>query len=50
MSGEEKAYKLVDLKGFTVYSDTELFGELEGQDLVVSQCVERGGILYVCGV
>lgn len=39
VSGEEKAYKLVDLKGFTVYSDRELFGELEGQSLVVSVCV-----------
>ncbi len=39
VSGEEKAFKLVDLKDFTVYSDSELFGELEGQALVVSVCV-----------
>ena len=44
MSGEDKAFKLVDLKNFTVYSDSELFGELEGQALVVS------GQLYVLGV
>ncbi len=48
MSGEEKAFKLVDLKDFTVYSDSELFGDLEGQALVVSVCVCVCVTEYVC--
>ena len=48
VSGEEKAFKLVDLKDFTVYSDSELFGELEGQALVVCVCVCVGGEECVC--
>ena len=35
MSGGSKARKLVDLKGFSVYFDTEILGELEGQQLEV---------------
>ena len=36
VSGGDKARKLVDLSNFSVYFDTELFGGLEGQPLVVS--------------
>ena len=35
MSGGEKARKLVDLSNFSIYFDSELLGDLEGQALVV---------------
>ena len=35
MSGGEKAQKLVDLSNFSIYFDSELLGDLEGQALVV---------------
>ena len=31
----------MDLKNFTVYSDSDVFGELEGQLLVVSQVLAK---------
>ena len=34
--GEEKTRKLFDLQNFAAYFDTEVLGELEGQELVVS--------------
>ena len=36
VSGGDKAQKLVDLSNFSIYFDTELLGDLEGQALVVS--------------
>ena len=36
VTGEEKARKLFDLQNFAAYFDTEVLGELEGQELVVS--------------
>ena len=35
VTGEEKARKLFDLQNFAAYFDTEVLGELEGQELVV---------------
>ena len=35
VSGGDKAQKLVDLSNFSIYFDTELLGDLEGQALVV---------------
>ena len=35
VTGEEKARKLFDLQNFATYFDTEVLGELEGQELVV---------------
>lgn len=39
VSGGEKAQKLVDLSNFSIYYDTELLGDLEGQALVVRNSV-----------
>ena len=39
VSGGEKAQKLVDLSNFSIYFDTELLGDLEGQALVVRNSV-----------
>ena len=39
VSGGERARKLVDLNNFSIYFDTELLGDLEGQALVVRNCV-----------
>ena len=35
-SGEEMAWKLMDLQNFAVYFDHELLGDLEGHGLIVS--------------
>ena len=39
VSGEEKARKLFDLQNFSAYFDTEVLGDLEGQELMVSVAV-----------
>ena len=41
MSGGDKAQKLVDLSNFSIYFDTELLGDLEGQALVVSNHIRK---------
>ena len=49
-SGEEMAWKLMDLQNFAVYFDHELLGSLEGQSLIVSGIGEPyAGLGYLCG-
>ena len=48
VSGGEKAQKLVDLSNFSIYFDTELLGDLEGQALVVRKTVQ--GTTHLCSL
>lgn len=47
MSGGEKAQKLVDLSNFSIYFDSELLGDLEGQALVVRISKDQSIIYHV---
>ena len=49
VTGGDKARKLFDLQNISVYFDTELLGDIEGQDLVVRTCTcERENNKYRC--
>ena len=43
MSGCEREFKMMDVAGFSVYWDTDMVGEEEGDKLAVSDGREGGG-------
>ena len=47
VSGGEKAQKLVDLSNFSIYFDSELLGDLEGQALVVRNVTLATTLIFV---
>ena len=50
VSGEEKARKLFDLQNFAAYFDTEVLGELEGQELMVRVAISFPNTLTLLGL
>ena len=50
VSGEEKARKLFDLQNFAAYFDTEVLGELEGQELMVRVTISLPNTLILLGL
>lgn len=50
VSGEEKARKLFDFQNFAAYFDTEVLGELEGQELMVRVAISFPNTLILLGL
>ena len=50
VSGEEKAWKLFDFQNFAAYFDTEVLGELEGQELMVRVATSFPNTLILLGL